>query len=111
MHTTDSWTVLHVWLADVWRISWGEHSLVSPLPYRYTSPVTVASLPYMCHHDVATCRLFYSRRVGLQVLHPEPVFILGQPRTGTTHLHNLLALDTERFAFATTFHAGVTGTA
>lgn len=40
-----------------------------------------------------------------QQLHPEPVFILGHPRTGTTHLHNLLSLD-GRFAFATTFQAG-----
>lgn len=52
------------------------------------------------------CRLLYGRAIAAQALHPEPVFILGQPRTGTTHLHNLLSLDTQRFAFATTFHAG-----
>lgn len=40
-----------------------------------------------------------------QPLHPSPVFVLGHPRTGTTHLHNLLSCD-PRFAFATTFHAG-----
>ncbi|GLC59101.1 hypothetical protein PLESTB_001448300 [Pleodorina starrii] len=49
--------------------------------------------------------LLFSRAVAGQPLHPEPVFILGHPRTGTTHLHNLLAND-PRFAFATTFHAG-----
>ncbi|MEW5317664.1 MAG: hypothetical protein WDW38_008946 [Sanguina aurantia] len=49
--------------------------------------------------------LLYSRRISRQALHPRPVFILGHPRTGTTHLHNLLALD-PRFAYATTFHAG-----
>ncbi|GIL87732.1 hypothetical protein Vretifemale_15775 [Volvox reticuliferus] len=49
--------------------------------------------------------LFFSRAIAAQPLHPEPVFILGHPRTGTTHLHNLLAND-PRFAFATTFHAG-----
>ncbi|GFR47685.1 hypothetical protein Agub_g9433 [Astrephomene gubernaculifera] len=49
--------------------------------------------------------LFFSAHVAAQPLHPEPLFILGHPRTGTTHLHNLLAND-PRFAFATTFHAG-----
>jgi hypothetical protein len=32
-----------------------------------------------------------------------PVFVLGHPRTGTTHLHNLLALDSDQFIFPTTF--------
>lgn len=49
--------------------------------------------------------LFFSRAVARQPLHPSPVFVLGHPRTGTTHLHNLLSCD-PRFAFATTFHAG-----
>ena len=35
----------------------------------------------------------------------QPVFILGHPRTGTTHLHNLLCKD-DRFAYATTFSVG-----
>lgn len=32
-----------------------------------------------------------------------PLFILGHWRSGTTHLHNLLARDTERFAFPNTW--------
>lgn len=47
----------------------------------------------------------YHRAIEAQELHPEPVIILGHPRTGTTHLHNLLAQDPQ-FAFATTFQAG-----
>ena len=35
-----------------------------------------------------------------------PVFILGHPRTGTTLLHSLLALDEERFAICDTFMVG-----
>ena len=35
-----------------------------------------------------------------------PVFIIGHPRTGTTLLHSLLALDEERFTFCDTFMAG-----
>ena len=49
--------------------------------------------------------IIYGRRISRQELHPEPVFILGHPRTGTTHLHNLLSLD-PAFAFCTTFNAG-----
>lgn len=39
-------------------------------------------------------------------LNERPVFILGHPRTGTTLLHSLLALDVEQFAICTTFCAG-----
>lgn len=51
-------------------------------------------------------RLLWHRRVAAQPLNPRPVFVLGHPRTGTTLLHNLLALDDGRFATATTFQAG-----
>ena len=33
----------------------------------------------------------------------EPVFIIGNPRSGTTHMHRLLALDTKRFYFFKTW--------
>ncbi|KAG1655424.1 hypothetical protein FOA52_009095 [Chlamydomonas sp. UWO 241] len=49
--------------------------------------------------------IMYRKRVDSQALHPEPVIILGHPRTGTTHLHNILSLD-PAFAFCNTFHAG-----
>jgi hypothetical protein len=35
-----------------------------------------------------------------------PLFVLGHPRTGTTLLHSLLSLDTDRFAHCSTFCAG-----
>jgi hypothetical protein len=35
-----------------------------------------------------------------------PVFVLGHPRTGTTLLHSLLALDEERFSICDTFMVG-----
>jgi len=49
--------------------------------------------------------ILYSRRVEQQQLHPEPVFILGHPRTGTTHLHNLMSRD-PTFAYANTYQCG-----
>ena len=51
------------------------------------------------------CRLLFGRAIARQQLHPEPLIILGHPRTGTTHLHNLLSLD-PRFAYLSTFQAG-----
>lgn len=47
----------------------------------------------------------FSRKLAATAIHPQPIFILGHWRTGTTHLHNLLSLD-ERFAFPTTFECG-----
>ena len=35
----------------------------------------------------------------------QPVFIISNPRSGTTYLHRLIALDSERFAFTTTYCA------
>lgn len=50
--------------------------------------------------------LINGRAIASQPLHPQPVFILGHPRTGTTHLHNLLSQDTDRFAYCDTLMAG-----
>lgn len=36
----------------------------------------------------------------------DPVFIIGHPRTGTTHAHNTLAMDEGRFGTCTTFDVG-----
>jgi hypothetical protein len=38
-------------------------------------------------------RLRYGRRLRRTSVHPEPVFLLGYGRSGTTHLHNLLWQD------------------
>lgn len=47
----------------------------------------------------------YRDKIEAQAIHPEPVFVLGHPRSGTTHLQNLLALD-PRLAHVNTFQAG-----
>ena len=48
---------------------------------------------------------WYGSAIQRQRLHEEPVFILGHPRTGTTHLFNILSLD-RKFAYTNTFQAG-----
>ena len=54
--------------------------------------------------------LLFDDKIRRTKIHPEPVFILGHPRTGTTHIHNLLALDRNRFAYCSTFQAGFPNT-
>lgn len=49
--------------------------------------------------------IFYGRQIQKQEINKRPVFILGHPRTGTTHLHNLLSLD-KQFIFCNTFQVG-----
>lgn len=53
-------------------------------------------------------RLAYSRRVNKVVLDPPPLFVLGFGRSGTTHLHNLIAQDA-RFGYFSTYQ-GATST-
>ncbi len=50
----------------------------------------------------------YRRILRETPIHPEPVFIVGHWRTGTTHLHNLLCLD-PRFGYLSTFQAMAPG--
>ena len=49
-------------------------------------------------------RTWFDRRVASTAVHPSPVYVHGFARTGTTHLHNLLARDPD-FGFPTTLQA------
>ena len=48
----------------------------------------------------------YGRRIRNAELHPEPLFLLGFWRSGTTLLHNLLATD-PRWGFVNTYQAAL----
>ena len=50
--------------------------------------------------------VLHGRSIASATTNTRPVFILGHPRTGTTHLFNLMALDAQRFNTCTTFHCG-----
>jgi len=50
----------------------------------------------------------HGRAVRGTTIHPEPVFIIGHWRSGTTHLQNLLCQDPQ-FGFLSTFQAMVPG--
>ncbi len=49
-------------------------------------------------------RLTYACRVARTPISPSPIFILGAARSGTTHLHNLMACD-PRMCFPTNLQA------
>lgn len=48
--------------------------------------------------------ILFRRKIRKHIVTRSPIFILGHMRSGTTHLHNLLALDS-RFAAPKTFDA------
>jgi hypothetical protein len=48
----------------------------------------------------------YGRRIKHATLHPEPLFLLGFWRSGTTLLHNLLAVD-QRWGYINTYQAAM----
>eukprot|EP00943_MAST-04B_sp_MAST-4B-sp1_P006016 g6016.t1 len=59
------------------------------------------------NNSIVSCveHYVYGKAIQRQKLNDRPVFILGHPRTGTTHLFNILSLDT-KFAYTNTFQAG-----
>jgi len=46
--------------------------------------------------------LLFGRKIARTEIHPQPIFILGYWRSGTTLLHNLISLD-PRFAYPTLY--------
>lgn len=74
---------------------------VSPAYLHRAAFITAASLPNSAF--AAMERLRYGRAVdAVQITRP-PLFILGHWRSGTTHLHDLLACDRAQFQFANTY--------
>ena len=63
-----------------------------------------------CNALFAPMRLWqsmaYSGRIAREELHPEPLFLLGFWRSGTTLLHNLLSMD-PRWGFVNTYQAAM----
>lgn len=70
---------------------------------RYLGLLTANALftPLRCWQSLA-----YGRRIRNTEIHPEPLFLLGFWRSGTTLLHNLLATD-PRWGFVNTYQAAL----
>src|SRR6267154_4300919 len=100
------WSLGHNYLAgisagDWWRLLRENRFAVDPPYWHRALFITLTSVIN------SYCRRKEEKRFGAVVEKVEitrpPLFLLGHWRSGTTHLHNLLALDTDQFAFANTY--------
>jgi hypothetical protein len=99
------WSVGHNYLTGItagnwWRLLKDNQFQVDPAYSHRAVLITLASLM----NSVYRWREaeVFDREVARTDIQP-PLFILGHWRTGTTHLHNLLAQDVDQFAFANTY--------
>lgn len=99
------WSLGHNYLAGItagawWRLLRENRFAIAPAYAHRAAFVTVSSL-LNSWHARRELRLHAAGIATTRITQP-PVFILGHWRSGTTHLHNLLATD-PRFAFANTY--------
>lgn len=73
------------------RYWWGNWHLFD---FRYVHRVIFITIMSIFNSCLAVFEdLLFREQFRRHTLNPSPIFILGHPRTGTTHLHNLLSLD------------------
>lgn len=100
------WSVGHNYLAgitadDWWRLLRANQFAVDAAYWHRAAFVTGLSLMNSVHRWREQ-RHWHDAIARTEITEP-PLFILGHWRSGTTHLHNLLAQDTAQFAFANTY--------
>jgi hypothetical protein len=100
------WAVMHNYLAGItagawWRLLRENRFRVDPVYWHRAAFITATSLMNSCFRAREE-RLFGTAIGQTKITHP-PLFILGHWRSGTTHLHYLLAQDTEQFVFPNTY--------
>lgn len=100
------WSVSHNYLAgitagDWWRLLERNDFAVDAVYYHRAAMVSLLSLFNSWHryHEERQ----YGGEVAATAITRPPLFILGHWRSGTTHLHNLLAQDDVNFAYANTY--------
>ncbi|GBG27481.1 Ankyrin repeat domain-containing protein 1 [Hondaea fermentalgiana] len=81
------------WRHIDWRL-YGVRVLILTLMSAFNS--ILASIEYV----------LYGKEVAATKIDECPVFVLGHPRTGTTHLFNVLAQDKDQFIYPNTFQCG-----
>jgi hypothetical protein len=86
---------------DWWRLLSDNRFAVNPIYWHRAAFITVMSLVNSYHRRKEERR--YAQRVAAMPLAGPPLFVLGHWRSGTSHLHNLLALDADQFAYANTY--------
>jgi hypothetical protein len=99
------WSLGHNYLAGItagawWRLLAENRFAVAPAYWHRAAFVSLLSL--MNSWSRQKEERLWGDAVARAELAGPPLFVLGHWRSGTTHLHNLLALD-DRFAFANTY--------
>ncbi|BCU75857.1 sulfotransferase [Luteolibacter sp. LG18] len=100
-HSTDNHPLIGLTFSAWWRMLRENRFRVSPVYWRRVVMLTGAAA--INSHFKRRERAHEPAIRATEV--DAPLFILGHWRSGTTHLHNLLALDRERFAAPTTYQA------
>ncbi|MDB6077082.1 MAG: sulfotransferase [Akkermansiaceae bacterium] len=100
------WSVAHNYLAgitagDWWRLLRENGFAVDPVYWHRAAVVSALSV-FNSWHRRREQREYGERIAATEITRP-PLFILGHWRSGTTHLHNLLAQDDAGFAYANTY--------
>jgi hypothetical protein len=99
------WSIGHNYLAgitagDWWRLLKANGFSVDPTYWHRGAVVTLLSL---LNSIARRAERKHDRAVAETEITRPPVFILGHWRSGTTHLHNLLAQDDVNFCYANTY--------
>ncbi len=99
------WSVGHNYLAGITAGDWlrllrENHFAIDPAYWHRATFITLASLMNSFYRR-KEARMFDNAVAKTKVA--PPLFVIGHWRTGTTHLHNLLAQDDDQFAFANTY--------
>jgi len=100
------WSIGHNYLAgitagDWWKLLRENSFGVDPVYWHRGAVVSLLSL-FNSFHRRRESRLFNERIEATEITRA-PLFILGHWRSGTTHLHNLLAQDDLNFCFPNTY--------
>jgi len=100
------WSVGHNYLAgisagDWWRLLRENRFAVDPVYWHRAALITLVSF-INSYYRRKEERRYGPIALSTPITQP-PLFVLGHWRSGTTHLHNLLAQDTDQFACANTY--------
>jgi len=100
------WSLAHNYLAGItagqwWRLLRANRFAVDPVYWHRAAFVTLTSLLNSVYRRREE-RVYHEAVAKVQIADP-PLFILGHWRSGTTLVHNLMAQDTETFAYPNTY--------
>jgi hypothetical protein len=100
------WSISHNYLAgitagDWWRLLRENRFAVDPVYWHRAAFVSVLSVVNSWQRRKE--ERDFGEEIAATTIEEAPVFIIGHWRSGTTHLHNLLAQDDAGFAYANTY--------